>query len=143
MIYIKRSAILRFLMSSGGGGDVLNLVFSSYYSSYMDCVVRCVSSVTIGLVRLRFKQCSFVVAFVDGLFIHGCSFYGSTTLRMSTRRLSVMLFVFSFRVTVTSCYLLCGVPVVAEEFLFTYARRHVNFTTFHSLLLIILLPLPP
>ena len=128
-IYIKRSAILRFLMSSGGGGDVLNLVFGSYYSSYMDCVVRCVSNVTIGLIRLRFKQCSFVVAFVDGVFIHGCS-------------LSVMLFVFSFRVTVTSCYLLRGVPVVAEEFLFTYTQRRVNFTTFHSLFLIILLPPP-
>ena len=103
--------------------DVLNLVFGSYYSSSMDCEVRCVSSVTIGLIRLRFDQCSFVVAFVDGLFIHGCSFYGLTTLRMSTRQLSVMLFVFSFRVTVTSCYLLRGVPVVAEEYLFTSARR--------------------
>ena len=41
---------------------------------------------------------------------------------MSTRRLSVIPFVFSFRVTVTSCYLLRGVLVVAEEFLFTYAR---------------------
>ena len=40
----------------------------------------------------------------------------SITLRMSTRRLSVMLFVFSFRVTVISCYLLRGVLVVAEEF---------------------------
>ena len=118
---------------------MLNLVFGSYYSSYMDCVVRCVSSVTIGLIRLRFEQCSFV----DDLFIHGCSFYGSTTLRMSTRRLSVVLFVFLFRVTVTSCYLLRGVPVVAEEFLFIYARRRVNFTTFHSLLLIILLLSPP
>ena len=36
---------------------------------------------------------------------------------MSTRRLSAMLFVFSFRVTVKSCYLLRGVPVVAEEVL--------------------------
>ena len=99
---------------------MLNLVFGSYYSSYTDCVVHCV---TIGLIRLRFEQCSFVVAFVDGLFIHGCSFYGSTALRMSTRRLSVMLFVFSFRVTVTSCYLLRGVPVVAEEFLFTYGVK--------------------
>ena len=119
---------------------MLNLVFGSYYSSYLDCEVRCV---TIGLIRLRFEQCSFVVAFVDGLFIHGCSFYGSTTLRMSTRRLAVMLFVFSFRVTVTSFYLLRGVPVVAEEFLFTYARRRVYFATFHSLLLFILLPPPP
>ena len=74
--------------------------------------MHCVSCVTIGLIRLRFGQCSFV----DGLFIYGCSFYGSIALRMSTRRLSVMLFVFSFRVTVISCYLLRGVPVVAEEF---------------------------
>ena len=72
-------------------------------------------------IKLRFGQCSFVVAFVDGLFIYGCSFYGSITLRMSTRRLSVLLFVFSFRVTVISCYLLRGVPVVAEEF-FVYFR---------------------
>ena len=120
MIYIKRSAILRFFIVFWGG-DVLNLVFGSYYSSSVDCEVRCVSSVTIGLIRLRFEQCSFVVDFVNGLFIHGCSFYGSTTLRMSTRRLSVMLFVFSFRVTVTSCCLLRGVPVVGEEFLFPYA----------------------
>ena len=53
-----------------------------------------------------------------------------------------MLFVFSFRMTVTSCCLLRGVPVVAEEFLFNCARRRVNFTTFLSLLLIILLPPP-
>ena len=79
--------------------------------------MHCVSCVTIGLIRLRFEQCSFV----DGLFINGCSFYGSNALRMSTRRLSVLLFVFSFRVTVTSSYLLRGVPVVAEEF-FIYFR---------------------
>ena len=83
--------------------------------------MHCVSCVTSGLVRLRFEQCSFVVTFVDGLFICGCSFYGSNTLRMSIRRLSVILFVFSFRVTVTSCHLLRGVPVVAEEF-FVYFR---------------------
>ena len=65
--------------------------------------MHCVSCVTIGLIRLRLGQCSFVVAFVDGLFIYGCSFYGSITLRMNTRRLAVMLFVFSFRVTVIYC----------------------------------------
>ena len=54
MIY-KRSAILRFfLLSSGWGGDVLNLVFGSSYSSYMDGEVHCVSSVTIGLIGVRF-----------------------------------------------------------------------------------------
>ena len=52
--YTKRSAILRFLVSPWGGGDVLNLVFGSSSSSYMDCEVHCVLSVTIGLVRIRF-----------------------------------------------------------------------------------------
>ena len=107
--------------------------------------MHCVSCVTIGLIRLRFGQCSFVVAFVNGLFIYGCSFYGSITLRMSTRRLSVMLFVFSFRVTVSYSLLFvawctCGGRGV---FLFTSARRRVNCTTFLSLLLIILLSTPP
>ena len=72
-------------------------------------------SVTIRLYGVRFTQCSYIDAFVVDLVIHGCSLYGSTTLRMSTRRLPVILFVFSFRVTVISCCLLHGVPVVAEE----------------------------
>ena len=33
---------------------MLNLVFGSSYSSYMDCVVHCVLSVTIGLIRDSF-----------------------------------------------------------------------------------------
>ena len=53
MIY-KRSVILRFLVSSRGGGGVLNLVYGSPSSSYMDCQVHCVSSVTISLIRIRF-----------------------------------------------------------------------------------------
>ena len=72
-------------------------------------------SVTIRLYGVRLTQCSYVDAFVVDLVIHGCSLYGSTTFRMSTRRLPVILFVFSFRVTVISCCLLHGVPMVAEE----------------------------
>ena len=72
-------------------------------------------SVSIRLYGVCLIQCSYVDAFVVDLVIHGCSLYGSTTLRMSTRRLPVILFVFSFRVTVISCCLLHGVPVVAEE----------------------------
>ena len=72
-------------------------------------------SVTIRLYGVRLTQCSYVDAFVVDLVIHGCPLYGSITLRMSTRRLPVILFVFSFRVTVISCCLLHGVPVVAEE----------------------------
>ena len=105
---------------------MLNLVFGSSYSSYMDCMVLLCSCVTGGLVRFRFEQCSFVVAYVDGLFICGCSFYGSNSLRMSIRRLSVIIFV---HVTVTSCYLLCGVPVVAEELLLSSSRRLHRLST--------------
>ena len=43
-------------------------------SSYVDCVVHCVSCVTIGLIGFVSDKCSFVVAFVDGLFIYGCTF---------------------------------------------------------------------
>ena len=37
--YIQRSVIIRFLVSSGGGG-VMNLVYGSSSSSYMDCEVH-------------------------------------------------------------------------------------------------------
>ena len=127
---IKRSAILRFfLMSSGGGGGggyvELSLRFNIPPTWTVWCIVFRVF--TIGLIRLRFGQCSFVV---DSLFIYGCSFYGSITLRMSTRRLSVVLFVFSFRVTVISCYLLRGVPVVAEEFFVYFCPTACNLYDF-------------
>ena len=78
--------------------------------------MHCVSCVTISLIGFvsdsapSSSHSSMASSYLD------VPFYGSITLRMSTRRLSVMLFVFSFRVTVISCSLLCGVPVVAEEF---------------------------
>ena len=45
---------------------------------------------------------------------------------MSIRRLSVIIFV---RVTVTSCYLLRGVPVVAKELLLSSSRRLHRLST--------------
>ena len=68
---------------------------------------------------------------------------------MSTRRLYVILFVLLFTVTVISYLLLRDVLLglqVAEEFLFLSARRRAYIgliTTFHSLLIIILLSQPP
>ena len=50
----------------------------------------------IRLYRVRLPQCSCVDAFVVDLVIHGCAFYGSTSFRMSTRRLPVILFVSRF-----------------------------------------------
>ena len=100
--------------------------------------MHCVSCVTIGLIGFvsdsapSSSHSSIASSYMD------VPFYGSITLRMSTRRLSVMLFVFSFRVTVISYYLLRGVLWWPRSFLFTSARRRENCTTFHSLLLIIL-----
>ena len=125
MLY-KRSAILRFFMCSGEGCVELSFRFFLFllhglYGALCSCV-------TSGLVRFRFVQCSFVVTFVDGLFICGCYFYSSSSLRMSIRCLSVIIFV---RVTVTSRYLLCGVSVVADELRLSSSRRlHRLSTTF-------------
>ena len=69
------------------------------------------------------------------------------TFRLSTKRLYVILFVLLVTVSVISYLLLRDVLVglqVAEEFLFLSARRRAYIiTTFHSLLLIILLSQPP
>ena len=65
------------------------------------------------------------------------------TFRMSTRRLYIIFFVLLFTVTVISYLLLRDVLLglqVAEEFLFLSARRRAYIiTTFHSLLINILL----
>ena len=92
--------------------------------------MHCVSCVTIGLIGFvsdsapLSSHSSMASSYMD------VPFYGSITLRMSTRRLSVMLFVFSFRVTVISYYLLRGVLWWPRSFLFTSARRRENCTTF-------------
>ena len=66
---------------------------------------------------------------------------------MSTRHLYIILFVLLFTVTVISYFLLRDVLLglqVGEEFLFLSARwRAYIITTFHSLLIIILLSQPP
>ena len=52
---------------------MLNLVYDSMFLN-VDCVVHCVSCVTISLMGFVSDKCSFVVAFVDGLFIYGYNF---------------------------------------------------------------------
>ena len=75
------------------------------------------------------------------------SFYGSMYIQDGYRRFYVILFVLLFTVTVISYLLLRDVLLrlqVAEEFLFLSAgRRAYIITTFHSLLIIILLSQPP
>ena len=105
--------------------------------------MHCVSCVMIGLIGFVSDSAPSSLHLSMASSYMDVPVYGSITLRMSTRRLSVMLFVFSFRVTVISCYLLRGVPVVAEEFFVYFRPTACNCTTFHSLLLIILLSTPP
>ena len=93
----------------------MDLVYGSSPSSYMDCKVifgdECFHIRHSGV---RLYQCSCVGAFVVGLIIFGSYFYGSTTFRMSTRRLPVLLFVSRFECPFISCGLLRGVLMVAE-----------------------------
>ena len=121
---------------------MLNLVCGSIFLLRGLCGALC-SCVTIGLIGFvsdsapSSSHSSMASSYVD------VPFFGSITLRMSTRRLSVMLFVFSFSITFISCF--CCVVFLwwPRSFLFTSARRRGNCTTFYSLLLIILLSLPP
>ena len=93
---------------------MMDLVYGSSSSSYMDCKVifgdECFHIRRSGV---RLDQCSCVGAFVIGLIIFGSYFYSSTTFRMSTRRLPVLLFVSRFECPFISCCLLRGVPMVA------------------------------
>ena len=56
-----------------GGGGMLNLVYDSIFLLRELCM-HCVSSVMVSLIGFVSDKCSFVVAFVDGLFIYGYIF---------------------------------------------------------------------
>ena len=124
----------------------MDFVYGSSPSSYMDCkVIFGDECFHIRWSGVRLDQCSCVGAFIIGLIIFGSYFYSSTTFRMSTRRLPVLLFASCFECPFISCCSLRGVPMVAEgDIYFVCVHWHVsNIRLFHSLLLIILLPPPP
>ena len=82
----------------------MNLVYGSSSSLYMDCMVFfgdvcCISRRS----GVRFTPCSCIGTSVAGLVIFGNSFCGSTTFRMSTRRLPVLLFVSRIEYPFISC----------------------------------------
>ena len=134
-----RSVFYVFYCKWVGGGGVMDLVYGSSPSSYMDCKVifgdECFHIRRSGV---RLDQCSCIGAFVVGLIIFGSYFYGSATFRMSTRRLPIILFVSRFECPFISCCLLLG------GLYFVCVHWHVsNIRLFPSLLLIILLPPPP
>ena len=62
-----------FFRCSRGGGVMLNLVYDSMFLLRELCM-HCVSSVMVSLIGFVSDKCSFVVAFVDGLFIYGYIF---------------------------------------------------------------------
>ena len=84
------------MKTGGGGSDGLSLRFSS--SLGMNCEVNFVccyiDSPISGL-----TQCSCVDVSSLDLVIHGCTLYGSSSSRMSTRWLPVILFVSRFECT--------------------------------------------
>ena len=88
----------------------MDLVYGSSPSSYVDCKVifgdECFHFRQSGV---RLDQCSCVGAFVVGFIIFGSYFYGSTTFRMSTRRLPVILIVSRYECPLypVVCYEVC------------------------------------
>ena len=127
-------------------GGVMNLVYGSSSSSYLDCMVF-FGDMSFFFHRpgVRLDQCSCIGAYVVELIIFGRYFYGSATCKMSTGRLPVILFVSRIEYPFISCCLLRGVPVVAGgSFYFVCVHWHVrNIRLLNSLLLIILLLPPP
>ena len=112
-----------------GGGGLMNLVYGSSSSSYMDCLVffggECCVSRRSGV---RITPCSFICASVVELIIFGHSFCSSP----------VILFVSRFEYPLISCYLLRGVPEVAVgDFYFVCVISHVSNLTFVYRLLIV------
>ena len=90
---------LRFLSwkrsGGGGGSDGLSLRFILFLLHGLWGENR-LWVLPIRLYRVRLTQCSCVDVFFVDLVIHGCAFYGSTSFRMSTRRLPVIIFVSRF-----------------------------------------------
>ena len=86
-----------FIVKTGVG--VMDLDYGSSSSLDMNCEVNFVCVMPIRLYRVRLTQCSCVDVSSLDLIIHGCTLYGSSSSRMSTRRLPVILFVSRFEYT--------------------------------------------
>ena len=147
---IKRSAHLFYAFSEKGGG-VMNLVYGSSSSSYMDCLVFFSDEwLLFRWSGVRMPPCSSISASVVELLIFGSTAGGVTfccshTFGMSTRRLPVIFFVSLIEYPFISCCLLLGVSVVAGGgSYFVCVISHVShLRLIHSLLPIILLLPPP
>ena len=86
--------ILRFYRENGGGGGVMDLVYGPFSSLGMNYEVNFVCCYTDSPIS-GLTQCSYVDVSSLDLVIHGCTLCSSSSSRMSTRRLPVILFVSS------------------------------------------------
>ena len=110
-------------------------------------VVELCSSVIVSLLGFVSDECSLVVAFVAGLFIYGYIFLFRYTFRMSIDVYTLTFWFFVYY----ECYILflvacCPIKATGGRVVFLFLsdrRRAYLITTFHSLLLIILLSQPP
>ena len=85
----------RFYRENGGGG-VMDLVYGSSSSLDMDCEVNFVCCYADSPISGSFNPVLLRRCFVA---IHGCTLYGSSSCRMSTRRLPIIPFVSRFECT--------------------------------------------
>ena len=76
----------------------MDLVYGPFSSLGMNCEVNFVCCYTDSPIS-GLAQCSYVDVSSLDLVIHGCTLYGSSSSRMSTRRLPVILFVSRFECT--------------------------------------------
>ena len=89
MFVFSRIIFTFFIVKTGGEG--MDLVYGSCSSFDMDCVVNfvcCYADLPI--------SGSFNPVLLRRCFVVGCTLYGSSSCRMSTRRLPVILFVSRF-----------------------------------------------
>ena len=93
----------------------MNFVYGSSSSLNINCEGNFVCCYADSPYWVCLTQCSCIDVSSLDLVIHGCTLYGSSSSRMSTRRLPVITLCFSFRVHIISCFVLLGVSMVAKE----------------------------
>ena len=108
-----------------GGGGVLDLVYGPSSSLGMNCEVNFVCCYTDSPIS-GFTQCSCVDVSSLDLVIHGCTLCGSSSSRMSTRRLPIMLFVSRFECTLYPVFIAWCVYGGRGGLLLICAFRRIN-----------------
>ena len=109
-----------FIVKPGGGGG-MDLDYGSSSFLDMNCEVNFVCVMPIRLYRVRLTQCSCVDVSSLDLIIHECTLYGSSSSRISTRRLPVIHFVSRFECTLYPV-MYCLECLQAYRYLMTFSK---------------------